>query len=86
MSSVIDAALASPVSLGLAAHVWQAHEEQVARNKRESGSNTQMRGEVKWNPVIAGYQFVPDENCLDALMDKIADGTWAAGFKVSIAI
>ena len=84
--SAIDTALASPVSPGIAAAVWQAHEEQVERMKRESGVGAVMRGEVKWSASAALFQFVPDVDSLDILMDRIASGEWAAGMKVTITL
>jgi hypothetical protein len=83
--SVIDAALASPVSPGIAAAVWQAHEEQLDRMKNGSTGSTEMRGELKWT-LTGGYQFTPDADALDVLMDRIAAGTWAAGFKVTVTL
>tara|TARA_R110000868_G_scaffold27599_2_gene104477 strand:+ start:113 stop:367 length:255 start_codon:yes stop_codon:yes gene_type:complete len=83
--STITEALNSPVSPGVAAHVWQAHEEQLERMKNGSIGSTEMRGELKWT-LTGGYQFTPDSSALDVLMDRIAAGTWAAGFKVTVTL
>lgn len=84
--STIAEALDHPVSPGIASAVWQAHEEQVERMKRESGTGAVMRGEVKWSASAALFQFVPDADSLDILMDRIASGEWAAGMKVTITL
>lgn len=78
-------ALEIPVCPSVAAHVWQAHEEQIARLKTGPESAKQMRGEIKWT-LAGGYQFTPDADALDILMDRIAEGTWAAGFKVTMTL
>lgn len=83
--STIAEALALPISPGVAKHVWQAHEEQIERNKREQGTGAVMRGELKWT-IQAGYQFTPDPEALDVLMDRIAAGTWNAGVKVTLTL
>ena len=82
--TTIAEALDHPVSPGIASAVWQAHEEQIERQKRTSAPS-QMRGELKWSPT-AGYCFTPDADALDVLMDRIAAGTWAAGFKVTVTL
>lgn len=83
--STIAEALDHPISPGISAAVWQAHEEQVERMKHGSNGPSEMRGELKWS-LLTGYQFTPDSDSLDVLMDKIAAGDWAAGFKVTVTI
>jgi len=83
--STIAEALDHPVSKDIAQHVWDEHDRQVERNKKETGP-TVLRGEMKWNVQLGIHQFVPDPDCLDCFMDRIAEGSWAAGFKVTLTI
>ena len=82
--STITEALQHPVSPGIASHIWQAHEEQIERQRRTAPA-AEMRGELKWT-LTGGYQFTPDTDALDILMDRIASGEWAAGFKVTVTL
>jgi hypothetical protein len=84
--STIAEALDHPVSPGIAAAVWQAHEEQVDRNKRETHGTLQVRGEVRWS-VTAGFQFVPEEHQDgDRITDLLGGRDWHAGLKVTLTL
>lgn len=85
MSDLIDAALASPVSPGIAAAVWQAHEEQLQRNKTAQPS--QVRGILKVTGSLGGMVFVPfNSGDGDRIYERVDMENLHAGIEATITI
>lgn len=85
MSSVIDAALASPVSLGIAAAVWQAHEEQLQRSKTQQPAT--VRGVLKVTGSLGGMVFTPfDSEDGDKIYERVDMDKLFAGIKVTLTL
>jgi hypothetical protein len=79
-------ALALPISPGVAQHVWQAHEEQLERNKRETNGSLAVRGEVRWS-LTAGFQFIPEAHQDgDRITDLLNGRDWHLGAKVTLTL
>jgi hypothetical protein len=71
-----------PISPGIAAHIWQAHEEQVERAKRTQISH-EMRGKLRWNVNVLGWEFQPGEGADTQIMDLIHSGNLGAEVKLT---
>jgi hypothetical protein len=85
MSSVIDAALASPVSPGIAAAVWQAHEEQLQRSKTQQPAT--VRGVLKVTGSLGGMVFTPfDSEDGDKIYERVDMDKLFAGIKVTVTL
>jgi len=85
MSSVIDAALASPVSPGIAAAVWQAHEEQLQRSKTQQPAT--VRGVLKVTGSLGGMVFTPfDSEDGDKIYERVDMDKLFAGIKVTLTL
>lgn len=85
MSSVIDAALASPVSPGIAAAVWQAHEEQLQRSKTQQPAT--VRGILKVTGSLGGMVFTPfDSEDGDKIYERVDMDKLFAGIKVTLTL
>jgi hypothetical protein len=85
MSSVIDAALASPVSTGIAAAVWQAHEEQLQRSKTAQPAT--VRGVLKVTGSLGGMVFTPfDSEDGDRIYERIDMEKLYAGVQVTLTL
>lgn len=83
--SAIDAALASPVSPGIAAAVWQAHEEQLQRSKTEQPAT--VRGILKVTGSLGGMVFTPfDAEDGDKIYERIDMDKLFAGIKVTLTL
>lgn len=83
--SAIDAALASPVSPGIAAAVWQAHEEQIQRSKTQQPST--VRGVLKVTGSLGGMVFTPfDSEDGDKIYERIDMDKLFAGIKVTLML
>lgn len=83
--SAIDAALASPVSPGIAAAVWQAHEEQLQRSKTQQPST--VRGVLKVTGSLGGMVFTPfDAEDGDKIYERIDMDKLFAGIKVTLTL
>lgn len=83
--SAIDAALASPVSPGIAAAVWQAHEEQLQRSKTEQPAT--VRGILKETGSLGGMVFTPfDAEDGDKIYERIDMDKLFAGIKVTLTL
>ena len=83
--SAIDAALASPVSPGIAAAVWQAHEEQLQRSKTQQPAT--VRGILKVTGSLGGMVFTPfDSEDGDKIYKRIDMDKLFAGIKVTLTL
>jgi hypothetical protein len=83
MSDLIDAALNSPVSPGVAAHVWQAHEEQLERNK--TAAPLTVPGLIRWSVELGKFEFIPeDSEAGDSILDRIRMSEVYIGLKGTI--
>lgn len=83
--SAIDAALASPVSPGIAAAVWQAHEEQLQRSKTQQPAT--VRGILKVTGSLGGMVFTPfDSEDGDKIYERIDMDKLFAGIKVTLTL
>jgi hypothetical protein len=85
MSSVIDASLASSVSPGIAAAVWQAHEEQLQRSKTQQPAT--VRGVLKVTGSLGGMVFTPfDSEDGDKIYERADMDKLFAGIKVTVTL
>jgi hypothetical protein len=83
--SAIDAALASPVSPGIAAAVWQAHEEQLQRSKTQQPAT--VRGVLKVTGSLGGMVFTPfDSEDGDKIYERVDMDKLFAGIKVTLTL
>jgi hypothetical protein len=85
MSNVIDAALASSVSPGIAVAVWQAHEEQLQRSKTQQPAT--VRGVLKVTGSLGGMVFTPfDSEDGDKIYERVDMDKLFAGIKVTVTL
>ena len=81
----IDQALASPVSPGIAAAVWQAHEEQLQRSKTQQPAT--VRGVLKATGSLGGMVFTPfDAEDGDKIYERVNMDKLFAGIRVTLTL
>ena len=85
MSDLIDTALAYPASPGIAAAVWQAHEEQLQRSKTQQPAT--VRGILKVTGSLGGMVFTPfDAEDGDKIYERVDMDKLHAGIKITFTI
>lgn len=80
-----DLAYTAPVSPGIAQAVWQAHEENGERMKQTQIPH-EMRGQLRWNVSLMGWEFQPGEGADSTIMDLISAGQLRGEVKLTFTI